>query len=176
MALGGKATFPDKTKIPKTTFALLFSEIVHYCHQKADTIPQFITELKSMGYPIGCTILEVIQQSSTSFKRQTTIVNMLLAVKDKIWPYLFGYAAQELQQQLDDANCYMIYDEKPMVTQYISYPGELRSGFTCCSFVGGIVEGILCSAGFQCQVTTHPQPATGLPDRVVFVIKFTPEG
>jgi hypothetical protein len=174
--MSSKPPFPDKTKIPKSTFALLFSEIVHYCHQKAGTLDQFATELKQMGYPIGCTILEVIQHAGTNFKRQTTVVTMLIAVKEKIWPYLFGYQAHGLEQQLDDANCFMLYDEKPMVTQFISHPQDLKNHFSCCSFVGGILEGILCSAGFPCTVTTHPNTSTpgGSPDKVIFVIQFQP--
>jgi hypothetical protein len=179
MAQASKQGFPDKTKIPKAAFALLFGEIVHYCHQKAGTLDQFGNELKHMGIPIGYTILEVIQQSSPNFKRQTTVVNMLVAVKEKIWPFLFGYQAHNLEQQLDDQNCYMLYDDKPMVTQYISHPQDLRSHFTCCSFVAGILEGLLCSAGFQCTVTAHPNyqgvAPTALCDKVIFVIKFVPE-
>jgi hypothetical protein len=170
-----KASFPDKTKIPRKTFALLFSEIVQYCHQKSDTLEKFSQQLKQMGYPIGCTILEVMQQGSANFKRQTAVVQMLLAVKEKIWPYLFGYQASGLEQQLDNANCYMIYDDKPMVTYFVSYPADLKNVFSCCAFVAGILEGILTTSGFPCEITTHPNNAGGDAagaDKVVFVIEF----
>jgi hypothetical protein len=104
---------------------------------------------------------------------------MLVAVKEKIWPFLFGYQAHGLEQQLDDQNCYMLYDDKPMVTQYISHPQELRNHFSCCSFVAGILEGLLCSTGFQCTVTAHPNyqgvAAGAHSDKVIFVIKFVQE-
>lgn len=166
---------PDKkTNIPKQTYALLFSEIVQYCHQKSESAEQFSQQLADMGYPIGCTILEVLEQSSsTGYKRQSKAVPMLLQLKDKIWQYLFGYSAADLEQQIDDANCYMLYDNNPMITTYISYPQEIRKTFTCCSFVAGIIQGILCSSGFKCKVTAIPNPEENTyPDRVVFLIKF----
>jgi len=167
-------TLPEKNiKIPKQTYALLFSEIVQYCHQKVETLDQFASNLQDMGYPIGCTILEVLEQSpNNSFKRLQKSVPMLLFLKEKIWPFLFGYPAHSLEQQVDDANCYMLYDDKPMITQFISHPIDIKNHFSCCSFVAGIIEGILCSSGFKCKVSTHPNPAPGTPDRVVYLIKF----
>lgn len=166
-------TLPDKTKIPKQTYAMLFSEVVQYCHQKVESLDQFSTQLAEMGKPIGCSILEVLQQSSTTqFKRTHETIPMLVILKDKIWPVLFGYAASKLEQQVDDANCYMLYDETPKIIQYISHPQDIKQAFTCCSFVGGIIEGILCSARFPCKVTAHPNPTQGNPDGVVYLIKF----
>ena len=178
-----KQPFPDKTKITKAAFALLFSEMVQYCHQKAGTLDDFSRQLQQMGYPIGCTILEVIPQCSSNMKRQTSIVNMLIAIKEKVWPFLFGYQAHELEQQTENANCYMLYDYQPMVTQFISYPQDLKNHFSCCSFVGGIIEGILTSAGYPCQVSTHPNNSATeqekkdkeVSDKVVYLIKFNEE-
>lgn len=166
--------FPDKTKIPKATFALLFSEIVQYCHQKVESLDQFSRQLHQMGYPIGCAMLEVIPQGNPNFKRSTNVVDMLLAIKGKFWQYLFGYQAHSLEQQVEDPNGYMLYDDKPMVTQFVSHPQDIKNVFSCCSFVAGIIEGILTSAGFPCQVTTHPNNAgaNAGTDKVVYLIKF----
>lgn len=165
---------PDKkTSIPKQTYALLFSEVVQYCHQRVDTLDKFSSQLREMGYPIGCTILEVLEQNqSIGYKRQTKPIPVLLQLKDKIWQYLFGTSANDLEQQMDDANCYMLYDNNPMLTQYISHPQDIKNAFSCCSFVAGIIQGILCSSGFKCDVTCHPNPGQGFPDRVVYLIKF----
>ncbi|OHT13561.1 hypothetical protein TRFO_03312 [Tritrichomonas foetus] len=168
---------PDKqTRIPKTTYALLFGEVIQYCHQNADSMDSFGKQLHSMGYPVGCAILEVLTQNKeTSFKTQQKEVPMLLLVKEKIWPFLFGAQATELQQQLDDQSCYMMYDDKPMVTQFISLPADIRNQFTCCAFVAGIIEGILTSAGHQCRVSGHPNPMLPSSDKVVYLIKFLNE-
>ncbi|OHS94011.1 hypothetical protein TRFO_39837 [Tritrichomonas foetus] len=169
-----KFNLPDKTtKIPKTTYALLFGELVQYCHQKVDSLDNFAKQLQSMGYPIGCTIFEVLSQGKeTNFKRPVKEVPMLLLLKEKIWPFLFGSQATDLQQQVDDQSCYMLYDDKPMITQYISHPSDIRSQFSCCSFVAGIIEGILHSAGFPCRISTHPNPQSPQTDAVVYLIKF----
>ncbi|KAK8890036.1 Trafficking protein particle complex subunit 5 [Tritrichomonas musculus] len=168
-----KYTLPDKTvKIPKTTYALLFGELVQYCHQKVDSLDNFAKQLQLMGYPIGCTIFEVLAQSKESIKRQVKEVPMLLVLKEKIWPVLFGAQATDLQQQVDDPSCYMLYDDNPMITQFISHPSDIKSQFSCCSFVSGIIEGILFSAGFPCRITTHPNPQSPQTDAVVYLIKF----
>lgn len=169
-----KFSLPDKTtKIPKSTYALLFSEVVQYCHQKVDSLDNFAKQLQLMGYPIGCTIFEVLSQSKDSqFKRITSEIPMLIALKEKIWHFLFGAMATDLQQQVDDQSCYMLYDDKPMVTHYISHPAEIKAQFSCCSFVAGIIEGILFSAGFPCRITTHPNPQSQQPNAVVYLIKF----
>lgn len=165
---------PDKsTKIPKSTYALLFSEVVQYCHQKVNSLEQFSKQLKAIGYPIGCTILEVMAQSSQPIKRYPSEVPTLIQIREKIWPFLFGYQANDLEQQVDDANCYMLYDNKPMIVKYISHPQDIKNHFSCCSFVAGIVEGILCSSGFPCQVSTHPSPEQNAPERVIYLIKFS---
>ena len=172
--MSSKHQLPDKKTFPKQTFALLFCEVVQYCHEKADTLEQLPQQLSEMGYPIGCTLLEVIEQSNAiNYKRHTKAVPMLLQLKDTIWKYLFGNSASNLEQQVDDPNCYMLYDNQPMVTQYISYPSDIKkAGISCCSFVAGIVQGILNSAGFKCKVTAHPNPDEQNPESVIFLIKF----
>ena len=159
--------------IPKQTFALLFSEIVQYCHQKSDTLDQFSQQLAEMGYPIGCTLLEVIEQNNTiNYKRHTKAVQALIQMKDQIWKYIFGYSADDLKQTVDDENCYMICDNSPFVTRYISHPQDIKKVFNCNSFVAGIVQGILNSAGFKCKVTAHPDPDAEETDGVIFLVKF----
>ena len=176
--MSSKGNLPNKTtKISQRSYALLFSEVVQYCYQKSKQIDQFAKQLHSMGYPIGYSILEVINQGSQApSKLETKTVNMLLWLKEKLWPYLFGYQASNLEQQVDDSKVYMLYDDKPSIVQYISHPTELKTSFTCCSFVAGIVEGILVSSGFPCQVTAHPNGDSACPDRVVYLIKFVEDG
>ena len=173
-------SLPNKTtKIPGKTFALLFSEVVQYCWSKSQMLDQFAKQLHSMGYPIGCSILEVYTQNQTSTKFDfPKPVNIMVFLRDKIWPYLFGYPASSLEQTLDDDNTLMLYDVKPSITQYISPPNEMRQNqYTCCSFVAGIVEGICVSAGFPCQCTAHPinEGIEEYPDRVVYLVKFVEE-
>jgi hypothetical protein len=100
---------------------------------------------------------------------------MLIQLRSQIWPILFGNTASGLEQQIDDSNGYMLYDDKPFVSQFISHPPDTRSYFTTCSFVAGIVEGFLCSNGFTCKVSAIPKPTDKLIDRVIYLIKFENE-
>jgi hypothetical protein len=79
----------------------------------------------------------------------------------------------------------MLYDNDPMVNQYISLPKEMR-GLNCAAFVAGIIEGVCDGAGFPTEgVTAHSvgeeaeQGGTaqkGLwPGKTVFLIKFKQE-
>jgi hypothetical protein len=49
----------------------------------------------------------------------------------------------------------MLFDNDPMVNQYISLPKELSS-LNCAAFVAGIIEGVCDGAGFPTEgVTAH---------------------
>jgi trafficking protein particle complex subunit 5 len=79
----------------------------------------------------------------------------------------------------------MLYDNDPMVNQYISLPKEMR-GLNCAAFVAGIIEGVCDGAGFATEgVTAHSvgeqegaaaAPGKEMwPHKTVFLIKFRPE-
>lgn len=81
----------------------------------------------------------------------------------------------------------MLFDNDPMVNQYISLPKEMR-GLNCAAFVAGIIEGVCDGAGFPTEgVTAHSvgeeesaAAAAGKgqslwPGKTVFLIKFKSE-
>lgn len=78
----------------------------------------------------------------------------------------------------------MLYDNDPMVNQYISLPKEMR-GLNCAAFVAGIIEGVCDGAGFPTDgVSAHnvgeESAEAGAvkslwPGKTVFLIKFKPE-
>lgn len=77
----------------------------------------------------------------------------------------------------------MIFDNEPLVNQYISLPKELSS-LNCAAFVAGIIEGVCDGAGFPTDgVTAHSvgeqdagkEGKAMWPDKTVFLIKFKPE-
>lgn len=84
----------------------------------------------------------------------------------------------------------MLYDNDPMVNQYISLPREI-SGLNCAAFVAGIVEGVCDGAGFATEgVSAHSVGAEAAaaageaagkageemwPGKTVFLIKFKQE-
>jgi hypothetical protein len=65
----------------------------------------------------------------------------------------------------------MLADNDPLLTRYISVPKELVS-LNCGAFVAGMVEAVLDSSGFPCQVTAHSTSTEVFPTRTTFLIKF----
>lgn len=75
----------------------------------------------------------------------------------------------------------MIYDNEPLVNQYISVPKEMNQ-LNCAAFVAGIVEGACDGAAFPAKVVAVSVGGQGKegeremwPGRTVFLIKFQPE-
>lgn len=69
----------------------------------------------------------------------------------------------------------MIYDNEPLVNQYISVPKEM-SQLNCAAFVAGIVEGVCDGAGYPATVTAHTVAEGEMwPGKTVFLVKFKPE-
>jgi hypothetical protein len=91
----------------------------------------------------------------------------------------------------------MIFDNDPMVNQYISLPREMR-GFNAAAYVAGIIEGFCDGAGFATEgVSAHnvgeqeaaaaeeakakggegtgKSPAQMWPNKTVFLIQFKQE-
>jgi hypothetical protein len=78
----------------------------------------------------------------------------------------------------------MLFDNDPLVNQYISLPKEMR-GLNCAAFVAGIIEGVCDGAGFATEgVSAHTvgeqegaeQAKVNMwPGKTVFLIKFKQE-
>jgi hypothetical protein len=88
-----------------------------------------------------------------------------------------------LEKSSTEPGQYMLFDNEPMVNQYISLPRELSS-LNCAAFVAGVIEGVCDGAGFPTEgVTAHSvgeqeqgKDAKAMwPDKTVFLIKFKPE-
>lgn len=73
----------------------------------------------------------------------------------------------------------MIFDNEPLVNQYISLPKELSS-LNCAAFVAGVIEGVCDGSGFPTEgVTAHSvgeqEEKNIWPGKTVFLIKFKSE-
>lgn len=119
------------------------------------------------------TITASDQESSlTSFinrmrRRDLKILDVLQFIHGSLWSYLFGHVSNDLVKSSERENEYMIVDNKPKLTQFIS-----GNNVSCDYFVCGIIHGYLTSAGFPCKVTPHSMPQDGHDNRVVFLIQF----
>ena len=104
-------------------------------------------------------------------KRETKIIEILQFIHGPFWRAVFGKTANELEKSQDIHDEYMIIDNMPLVSKFISIPKEYGN-LNCSAFVAGIVEGALDSAGFHSTVVAHSAPVDGLPLRTVFLVKF----
>nr|CAO98833.1 subunit of the transport protein particle (TRAPP) complex [Nakaseomyces delphensis] len=100
-------------------------------------------------------------------RRDLKILDVLQFIHGSLWSYMFGHVSNDLVKSSERENEYMIVDNKPILTQFIS--GESVS---CDYFVCGIIHGYLDGAGFPSKVTPHSMPQDGYDSRLVYLIQF----
>lgn len=148
-----------------------------------------IHSLNNQGYPLGLRLLDLLLSRSANplaSIRPTRILPLLQFIAQTLWRHLFGRPADALERSESDASQYMLFDNDPLVNQYISLPREM-SQLNCAAFVAGIIEGVCDGAGFATEgVSAHsvaaeqqgqtvPKGAEMWPGKTVFLIKFKPE-
>ncbi|CEP63726.1 TRAPP subunit TRS31 LALA0_S09e01112g [Lachancea lanzarotensis] len=100
-------------------------------------------------------------------RRDLKPVEILQFIHSTVWTYLFGRVSDDLVKSSERDNEYMLVDSAPMLSQFIS-----STNVQCDFFVCGIIEGILDSASFPCNVTIHSVPEPNFQQRAVFVVRF----
>ena len=92
----------------------------------------------------------------SSGKRENRLVNMLHFINNQVFKSLFGKAADGLEQSIEDEDEYRILDKTPITNRFANMgKGGASQHTNCAAFIGGIIEGMLCSAKFTCRVTAH---------------------
>ncbi len=139
----------SKKELPISLFSFLFSEIVQYILSKKSDNKEFDAqnELTYLGYPIGEKVLELTTFREKGFKRETKIVNMLQFIHNNLWKMLFNKTADGIQRSQGNIYEYRILETNPITNKFIPHNRN------CSSFIGGIIEGFLNSAGFFCKVS-----------------------
>jgi len=64
-----------------------------------------------------------------------------------LYRYLFGRAADSLEQSTENPDEYMIGDDDMLVTRSVVVPHDMKE-LSCGAIVAGIVEGVMDGAGF----------------------------
>ncbi|KAH3666437.1 hypothetical protein WICMUC_005705 [Wickerhamomyces mucosus] len=155
-----------------SSLAFLFSSIVDYSQKSSKGIQELEARLNAYGYSIGTKVLEIITlREGKNAKREIKVVGILQFIHTQVWKSLFGKIADELEKSSDSDDEYMITDNLPLISQFISVPKEFGQ-LNVAAFTAGIIEGILDSAYFQANVSAHTVEKPGLPLRTVFFIKF----
>ncbi|CDR41083.1 CYFA0S06e01310g1_1 [Cyberlindnera fabianii] len=154
------------------SLSFLFAGIVQYVQSQSKSIQDIEARLNALGYGVGTKFLELVTlRDGKNAKRETRIVGVLQFIQMQVWKTLFGKPADELQKASDSENQYMIFDNVPLISQFICVPkefGKLNVG----AFTAGIIEGVLDAAHFQANVGAHTVDDEGSPLKTVFLIDF----
>ncbi|RWS09037.1 trafficking protein particle complex subunit 5-like protein [Dinothrombium tinctorium] len=154
-----------KAEVNISLYALLFSEMVQYCQNKVNTVPELQNKLAEMGAHVGQRIIDAMFIREKNFKREIRLINMLLMIKTKVWSHLFGKEADKLEHANDDETTYYLIEKETIVNKFISVPRD-KGSLNCAAFIGGIIESILSECNFPAKVTVHWHKGT------TFMIKF----
>ncbi|CAH1713179.1 trafficking protein particle complex subunit 5 [Aphis gossypii] len=160
-----KSISKGKGEINMNCFALMFSELVQYCQGKAHTVNELQTRLSDLGQEVGMKLIDLHFLREKNSKREIKLLNMLLFIKSTFWKSFFGREADKLEHSNDDDSTYYIIEKEPLVNKFISVPKD-KGNLNCAVFVGGIIEGILNSSGFNAKVTAHWHKGT------TYMVKF----
>lgn len=160
-------------EINASSLSFLFCEIVNWAHKNSKGIQDLEQRLNGLGYQIGQRFLELVkfQEGIKHSKREVRIIEILQFIHGSLWKSIFGKTANELEKSQDVNNEYMITDNLPLMSKFISIPKDYGN-LNCSAFTAGIIEGALDSAFFHATVSAHSVPKDGLPCRTVFLIKF----
>ncbi|KAJ8921562.1 hypothetical protein NQ315_010467 [Exocentrus adspersus] len=154
-----------KGEVSLSCFALLFSEVVQYCQNKSQTVPELQNKLHELGRKVGIKLIDLYFVREKNGKREIKLLNILLFVKSTLWKALFGREADKLEHSNDDENTYYLMEKDPLVNKFISVPRD-KSSLNCAVFIAGIIEAVLTGTGFTAKVTAHWHKGT------TYMVKF----
>lgn len=144
-----------KKELPITFFSFLFSEMIQYLISKKNETGKendLEDQLSCFGYPIGEKLLEITSLREKGHKKEIKIVNILQFIHNNLWKSFFGKQLDGIQKSTDDIYEYRLIENNPIVNKFICEKG---SPINCASFISGIIEGFLNSAGFICKVSAY---------------------
>lgn len=163
-----------RSDVSLSAFSFLFSESVQYLHRQSKDISELERRLSLLGQRIGIRALEYVTlREGKAARRETRVLGILRFIHTQVWRVLFGRPADAIQVSPDDSSKYMIVDNAPIVTEFVSVPRDM-SQLSCAAFVAGIIESILTSSDFPAEVSAYSMSTQEAPDRTVYLIKFEP--
>lgn len=164
-----------RNEVSLSAFAYIFGEAISYCHAQSSGISDLERRLGRLGAHIGVRMLELaVLREGKAAKREVRLMGMLQFVHTQVWRALFGRPADSMQVSTDEHLQYMIIDNRPLVTEFVSVPRDMPQ-LNCAALAGGVVEAVFTAAGFPCTCTAHSMGTDEFPDRTVYAVKFADE-
>lgn len=168
-----------RKEVASSAFYFLFSELVQLCTRQNNDLEK---QLEELGYPLGSRFLELISIREKGLKKEITVVNILMLIKNNLWPLLFNKNNCVVEQHMDQENIYMIKEVEPNMCNLYACLSRGQYHSNCGAFIAGIIKGFLDAARFPAQVTAVFDDGQELkPDEVpeekktVYLIKFDEE-
>ncbi|KAG8999951.1 TRAPP subunit trs31 [Tulasnella sp. JGI-2019a] len=168
----------NKTRLSEvgmSSWAFLFSEMVQYTQKRVSGIGDLERRLNTLGYRVGQRTLELMvwrtESGSKMPKRETRFLPALMWIHTVLWRQLFGKPADAIERSVEHADEYMIMDNDPPITRYVSIPKDMNQ-LSCSAFSAGIVEAVLDGLCFPARVTAHSVPTDQFPLRTTILIKL----
>ncbi|KAF9174031.1 TRAPP subunit trs31 [Mortierella sp. AD011] len=162
------------TEVSVNAFAFLFSEMLQYTQKRVHGIQDLERKLNELGYRVGIRALDLLVWREKNSKRETRVLGMLYFIHTTVWKTMFGKQADSLEKSTENEDEYMISDNDPIVSKFISVPKDV-SQLNCGAFMAGIVEAIMDGCQFPSRVTAHTVPIEGYPLRTTILIKLDKE-
>ncbi|PRT53617.1 Transport protein particle subunit trs31 [Wickerhamiella sorbophila] len=159
-------------EVSESVMALVICEAVQYLQKQAKGIADLEDRLNRLGYHMGQRVLELITlREGKSAKRETKVLGILQFIHTMVWRTLFGRPADALERSTEDTNQYMIIDNDPLITRFISVPKDMAQ-LNCAAFAAGIIEAVLDASLFTAKVTAHTMGTPQTPDKTVYLVQF----
>jgi len=162
-------------EVSLAAYAFLFSEIVRYTQMRVSGIGDLERRLNVLGYRIGTRVLELMswraEAGTKAPKREIRFRAALMSVHSQVWRAVFAKPADAIEKSVDSDDEYMIIDNDPPITRYISVPKDMEQ-LSCSSLTAGIVEAVFDGLGFPARVSAHSTPTDAYPSRTTILIKL----
>ncbi|EJD55216.1 TRAPP I complex [Auricularia subglabra TFB-10046 SS5] len=162
-------------EVSLSAYAFLFSEIVQYTLKRVNGIADLERRLNVLGYRIGIRVFELMswraEASTKAPKREIRFLPALMSIHTQFWRAVFGKPADGIEKSVENEDEYMIIDNDPPITRFISIPRDMNQ-LSCSAITAGMVEAVLDGLGFPARVTAHSVPTTEFPQRTTILIKL----
>jgi len=153
----------------------MFSELIHYTENRVSNIQDFERKLSDAGKRVGLRVSELLSSRGKNglgnAKRQILAQDLLAYITTTLWTYMFGRPIDTFERSTEDLDEYMLSDNEPVLTRFISTPKE-SAQLNANAFLAGVVEGVLVAGQFPCRVTAHSMPIPDYPMRTTILIKL----
>ncbi|XP_050702333.1 trafficking protein particle complex subunit 5-like [Eriocheir sinensis] len=126
-----KSLSRGKTEVSATAFALLFSEMVQYSHNRVQSVADLHQKLSELGQHVGVRMVELLFVRERNYKRETKLLSTLLFVKGTMWKSLFGKEADKLDRATDDERIFYLIEKEPLVNRFVSVPRQQEQHQPC---------------------------------------------